>query len=198
MLRTFALPDLLTLANAGCGTVAIFMCLSYLERLQLARLWISFSLLPLALIFDVLDGAIARRTHHRSVLGSDLDSLADVVSFGVAPAVIGYTVGLRGAWDVVVLTYFVGCGISRLARYNVTAKDLSDESGKVRYYEGTPIPSSVVLVAVLAIALWLGQVQDRLWLGSVRVLGLEWHPLSLMYVVSGSAMVSARIRIPKL
>ena len=82
-----------------------------------------------------------------SVLGSDLDSLADVVSFGVAPAVLGFTLGLRGAWDIVILAYFVVCGISRLARFNVTAAALTGASGKVEYFEGTPIPTSIVIVA---------------------------------------------------
>ena len=55
------------------------------------------------------------------MLGADLDSLADVISFGVAPAVLGFTLGLRGGWDMLSLTYFVVCGVSRLARFNVTA-----------------------------------------------------------------------------
>ena len=60
----------------------------------------------------------------QSVLGADLDSLADVISFGVAPAVLGFTLGLRGGWDMVILTYFVVCGVSRLARFNVTSSAL--------------------------------------------------------------------------
>ena len=70
----------------------------------------------------MLDGYVARLNRTRqSVLGADLDSLADVISFGVAPAVLGFTLGLRGGWDMLVLTYFVVCGVSRLARFNVTA-----------------------------------------------------------------------------
>ena len=102
----------------------------------------------------MLDGYVARLNRERqSVLGADLDSLADVISFGVAPAVLGFTLGLRGGWDMLVLTYFVVCGVSRLARFNVTAAALSDAAtGKVKYFEGTPIPTSIVIVALLGVA----------------------------------------------
>ena len=53
---------------------------------------------------------------------------------------------MRAPWDVLILLYFVACGVSRLARYNVTAEELSDGGGKVKYFEGTPIPTSVLLV----------------------------------------------------
>ncbi len=76
-----------------------------------------------------------------------------MISFGVAPAVLGFTLGLRGGWDMFILTYFVVCGVSRLARFNATAAELTDaDTGKVRYFEGTPIPTSVVIVLVLGLA----------------------------------------------
>lgn len=154
-------------------------------------------LLPLALVLDIADGAIARRQQRSSPYGADLDSLADVVSFGVAPAVLGFTLGLRGLWDALVLCAFVCCGVSRLARFNVTAAALSEGSGKVKYYEGTPIPTSLVLVGVLAIAWWCGAIgQELLWLGRYKLGPAHFHPLVLMYALSGAAMVS-RIRIPK-
>jgi CDP-diacylglycerol--serine O-phosphatidyltransferase len=197
MLRTFVLADAFTFANASSGTAAIFLCLSYLEEHRSGYLWAALGLLPLALVCDALDGAIARWRHRHSALGADLDSLADIVSFGVAPAVLGYTLGMRGGWDALVLIYFVGCGISRLARYNVTSASLSDERGKVKYYEGTPIPTSLAIVALLAIAFALGDVHESLWLGRVRLGPAMLHPLVLVYAVSGSLMVSATIRIPK-
>src|SRR6185437_10828773 len=103
------------------------------------------------------DGYVARLDRKRqSVLGADLDSLADVISFGVAPAVLGFTLGLRGGWDMLILTYFVICGVSRLARFNVTAEALSDrQTGKVKYFEGTPIPTSIALVLLLGLAFYL-------------------------------------------
>src|SRR4026209_1193630 len=127
MLRSFTPADALTIGNASCGTLAIFLCLDYVATDSRRFLWMAFVLLPLALVLDVLDGYVARLDKTRqSMMGADLDSLSDVISFGVAPAVLGFTLGLRGGWDMLCLTYFVVCGVSRLARFNVTAAELSD------------------------------------------------------------------------
>jgi CDP-diacylglycerol--serine O-phosphatidyltransferase len=199
MLRSYTTADAFTIGNAACGTIAIFLCLDYLDTGRDRLLWIAFVLLPLALVLDLLDGYVARLDRaHRSTLGADLDSLADVISFGVAPAVLGFTLGLRGGWDMLCLTYFVVCGVSRLARFNVTADALtSRDTGKVKYFEGTPIPTSIAIVALLAAAFALDRVGDALWFGAVRVGPAGFHPLSLVYVASGSAMISATLRIPK-
>jgi len=153
-------------------------------------------LLPLAIVFDALDGWVARKRGIASAIGADMDSLADIVSFGVAPAVLGYTLGLDGAWDAVILIVFVVCGISRLARYNVTAGALADDAGKVRHYQGTPIPTSVAIVLALAVAFARHDVGPRIWFGNVTLGSWSLHPLSLVYLVSGSLMIST-IRIPK-
>ncbi len=199
MLRSYTGADLLTIGNAACGAVAIFLCLDYLATGERRFLWIAFALLPAALAFDVLDGYVARLHKARqSLLGADLDSLADIISFGVAPAVLGFTLGLRGGWDMLVLTYFVVCGVSRLARFNVTAGALADpDTGKVKYFEGTPIPSSILLVMLLGIAFYLGRVGDDVWLGAVRLGPAVLHPLVLIFGISGSAMISATLRVPK-
>jgi CDP-diacylglycerol---serine O-phosphatidyltransferase len=199
MLRSYTPADALTIGNAACGTIAIFLCLDYLATDSRRFLSTAFLLLPLALVCDVLDGYVARLNPRRqSILGADLDSLADVISFGVAPAVLGFTLGLRGGWDMFCLTYFVVCGVSRLARFNVTAAALaSPETGKVKYFEGTPIPTSIVLVALLGIAFWLDRVDDDLWLGVHQIGPALLHPLSLVFAASGSAMISATLRIRK-
>jgi CDP-diacylglycerol--serine O-phosphatidyltransferase len=199
MLRSYTAADAFTIGNATCGTIAIFLCLDYIATDVRRYLWIAFLLLPLALVCDVLDGYVARLdTRRQSVLGADLDSLSDVISFGVAPAVLGFTLGLRGGWDMLCLTYFVVCGVSRLARFNVTAAALADaDTGKVKYFEGTPIPTSIVLVAVLGLAFYFDRVDADIWFGFVRLGAATLHPLALMYAVSGSAMVSATLRIPK-
>jgi len=198
MLRSFAPADIITIGNAACGTASIFLCLSYLGNdLHRPYLWAAFGLLPAALLFDALDGFVARKTRRASVLGADLDSLADIVSFGVAPAVLAFTIGMRSVLDAVVLVYFVVCGISRLARYNVTAAELADDSGKVRYYEGTPIPTSLALVLAMAVAFGLNATHDALWFGQVDLGPLTFHPLVLLFALSGSAMISATLRIPK-
>ena len=199
MLRSYTWADFLTIANASSGTIAIFLCLDYLATGRSNFLWAAFILLPAALVFDVMDGYVARLDKKRqSVMGGDLDSLADVISFGVAPAALGYTLGMRGGWDVLILTYFVVCGVSRLARFNVTASALADEStGKVKYFEGTPIPSSILIVLLLGIAFKLDYVESNLWFGVIRIPPALLHPLSLVYVASGSAMISATLRVPK-
>ena len=199
MIRSYTLADLFTLGNACCGTLTIFLCLGYIANDKAASLRAAFILPLVALAFDALDGYVARLDKHRqSLLGADLDSLADVISFGVAPAVLGFTLGMRGGWDMFILTYFVVCGVSRLARFNVTASALSDAStGKVKYFEGTPIPTSVLIVILLGIAQYVGRVDDNLWFGVMRIGFAELHPLALIYAVSGSAMISATLRIPK-
>jgi len=200
MLRSYTGADALTIGNASCGTVAIFLCLDYLATGSARYLWIAFALLPLALVCDFFDGWVARSQHSRqSILGGDLDSLADIISFGVAPAVLGFTMGLRGGWDMACLTYFVVCGVSRLARFNVTAAALADaRTGKVKYFEGTPIPTSSAIVAVLAAAFWQGRVDEAIWFGSARIGPATLHLLVLLYVASGTAMVSKTLRVPKL
>lgn len=196
MVREYTLADAFTIGNAACGTVAIFLCLQYLAEDVRQYLWLAFVLIPAAFVLDGFDGWVARKRSSWSAIGADMDSLADIVSFGVAPAALGYTLGMRGGWDIAILVYFVVCGISRLARYNVTAEALADEStGKVKYFEGTPIPTSLALVAVLGFAFWSDAVHAELWLGDQRAIWVL-HPLSLMYLVSGSLMVST-IRIPK-
>ena len=199
MLRSYTPADALTIGNAACGTIAIFLCLDYLAAGSRRFLWTAFLLLPLALVCDVLDGYVARLDHTRqSALGADLDSLADVISFGVAPAVLGFTLGLRGGWDMLILTFCGVCGVSRLARFNVTAAALADaDTGKVKYFEGTPIPTSIVLVLLLGVAAFAGRIDEGLWLGVYRVGPAALHPLALLYGVSGSAMISATLRIPK-
>jgi CDP-diacylglycerol--serine O-phosphatidyltransferase len=197
MLRGYTTADFFTLGNAACGTISIFLCLNYIAEGMNRFFWIAFVLLFVALAFDVMDGYWARRSKRQSTLGADLDSLSDIVSFGVAPAALGFTLGLRGGWDMIILTFFVVCGISRLARFNVTAVELSDGGDKVKYFEGTPIPTSIVIVVLLGLAFAQGAIGDALWLGSHRIGPFTFHPLVLAYGVSGAAMVSATLRIPK-
>ena len=198
MIREFHLADWITLGNAVCGVGALFAVMSYLRMQDVLHLYFACGLIPAALVFDVLDGRVARWRQKTSAMGRELDSLADVISFGVAPAAIAYACGMNGLYDRVVLGFFVACGVSRLARYNVTADTLSDEGGgKVRYFEGTPIPTSLVLVIVLWVAAAQGAIGNELWGGVIRLAGFTLHPLVLIFAVSGSLMIS-RIRIPKL
>jgi CDP-diacylglycerol--serine O-phosphatidyltransferase len=197
MIREFHLADWFTLANAVCGTGALFSTMTYLETSDVRHVYFACGLVLAALIFDILDGRIARWRQKTSTMGRELDSLADVISFGVAPAIIGYGCGMQGLYDRIVLAYFVACGVSRLARYNVTADELSEGTGKVKYFEGTPIPSSILLVGLMALAAWFGALGQHLWFGEVNLAGFTLHPLVLIFALSGSLMIS-RLRIPKL
>jgi CDP-diacylglycerol--serine O-phosphatidyltransferase len=197
MIREFHLADWFTLGNSACGAGALFSIMTYLQEQDVRHVYFACALVLAALIFDVLDGRIARWRQKSSLMGQELDSLADVISFGVAPAVIGYGCGMQGLYDRIILVYFIACGVSRLARYNVTAAALSEGGDKVKYFEGTPIPTSIVLVGILALAAWSGAVRENLWLGEINLLGFRLHPLVLMFAVSGSLMIS-RWRIPKL
>jgi CDP-diacylglycerol--serine O-phosphatidyltransferase len=196
LVRSLTTADFITLINAVSGVSAVFSCLEFGISRRVGYLWAAIGLIVLAALADFFDGRVARRTRRMSSLGGDLDSLADLISFGVAPAALAFSIGLNGVWDWIVLVYFVCCGLSRLARYNVTAGSLADTSGKVAYFEGTPIPTSLILVLGVAALIAAGRIQQNLPLGVWRGLG-EFHPVVLVYLVSGSAMISARLRVPK-
>jgi CDP-diacylglycerol---serine O-phosphatidyltransferase len=197
MIRGFHLADVFTLANGCSGVAAIFFAMNHLRSGHAGAVYAAGMLIIGALVFDVLDGRIARWRHTASAMGRELDSLADVVSFGVAPACLAYAVGMAGLWDVVALLYFVACGISRLARYNVTAETLAAGSGKVPYFEGTPITTSILLVVLMLLLTWLGRTGPDLPLGVFAVGPFELHPLVVLFVLSGSLMISKTLRIPK-
>jgi CDP-diacylglycerol--serine O-phosphatidyltransferase len=197
MIREFHLADVFTLGNAACGVGGVFLAMAFMASQSLTQFLWAAALAPAAFIFDVFDGRIARWRQTQSALGRELDSLADIISFGVAPAALGFAAGLDGGWDCAILIYFVCCGVSRLARYNVTAESLSEGANKVKYFEGTPIPTSVVLVGVLAYAARQGHIGSALWGGAWVVGPWQLHPLSLMFALSGTLMISKTLRIPK-
>jgi CDP-diacylglycerol--serine O-phosphatidyltransferase len=197
LIREFHLADWFTLGNAVCGTAALFSTITYVQTGTIAHIYFACALVFAALVFDIFDGRIARWRQKSSAMGRELDSLADVISFGVAPAVIGYGFGMQGLYDRIILAYFVACGVSRLARYNVTADELSEGTDKVKYFEGTPIPTSFLILCALCVAAWLGALGEHMWFGEISVFGHMLHPLTLIFGVSGSLMIS-RIHIPKL
>lgn len=121
------------------------------------------------------------------------------VSFGVGPAAAAFCLGLRTPVDHFLLTFFVICGLIRLARFNVTVAMVpKDETGKSKYFEGTPIPMSMLNVQIMAYWVYKGwtlaQIPLGVWLeGTV----LEFHPAVFLFVIHGCLMVSKTIRIPK-
>ena len=190
MIRSFHLADLFTIANGFCGVAAIFEAMKYLGAGDKRHAYAAALLIPLALVFDVMDGRIARWRHMSSALGRELDSLADMISFGVAPAAIAFAVGLNTWLDQFILIYFAICGLSRLARYNITAESLST-TGKVEYFEGTPIPTSVVPLGLLMLLFHRGNLYPA------RLFGIVFHLPVALFFISGCLMVSRTIRIPK-
>ena len=198
LIRSFHLADFLTLANAACGVAALLLAMHYVRQGDVGYFLAAAAMAPAALVFDILDGRVARARHTHSALGRELDSLADVISFGIAPAALAFAGGLTGGWDVAILVYFVCCGVSRLARYNVTAELLAHGGDKVAYFEGTPIPTTIVLTAILAWAAWHDRLGEQLYWGQWEIAGWTLHGLVLLFALSGTLMVSKTLRIPKL
>ena len=135
----YVVPNLFTTGNLFCGLYAIIAVYdgSYAN---------AASAILVALIFDMLDGQSARWTKTTSQFGIEYDSLADLVSFGIAPAVLvyGWALKAHGVLGLAVLFAFVGCGALRLARYNVQAA-----TGDNRYFTGLPIPAAASVLASL-------------------------------------------------
>jgi len=191
MIRSFHLADLFTIANGVCGATAILQAMRYLDTHDARHLFVAAALILVALVLDVFDGWIARWRHAASAMGRELDSLADVISFGVAPAAVAFAAGANTWLDQAILLFFTACGLSRLARFNVTAESLSDKTGKVEYFEGTPIPTSVVPLGIVMLAFFTGN------LGRMHILGVPVHAVTLLFLVSGSLMISKTLRIRK-
>jgi len=185
-------------------------------------LWAALAFMPFGLFFDFMDGKIARWRKKSSLMGQELDSLADLVgqilfffpgyiirwliiahpdqvSFGLAPAAAAFALGIRTPLDHVLLTFFVLCGLTRLARFNVTVAVLpKDKSGKSKYFEGTPIPTTLGIVGLMAY--WVNQswTHENIPFGLVAEGTIfEFHPVALMFVLHGCLMVSKTIHIPK-
>lgn len=112
---------------------------------------------------------------------------------------VAFSLGLRTTVDTVGLTFFVLCGLTRLARFNVTVAVLpKDASGKSQYFEGTPIPTSLGLDALMGYWLKQGWILDNIPFGTLlEGTPLEFHPVVLLFMIHGCMMTSKTIRIPK-
>ncbi|KAH6844846.1 hypothetical protein B0I37DRAFT_378471 [Chaetomium sp. MPI-CAGE-AT-0009] len=201
LIRALHLADLITEMNGLCGILSVFSSMRYCigDPSQHGNLWAALSLLPFGLFFDFLDGKVARWRKKSSMMGQELDSLADLISFGVAPAAVAFAIGIRTPLDHLCLGFFVLCGLTRLARFNVTAAAIpKDATGKARYFEGTPIPTTLGLDALMAWWVSNGWVHDALP-GGVWFAGsdFEVHPVVLLFMVHGCLMTSRTIHIPK-
>lgn len=199
--KSLHLADLITMMNAFCGIVSIQTSLRFcLDPERSAQyLWIAMGLVPLGLFFDFFDGKVARWRKKTSLLGQELDSLADLISFGVAPSAIAFAIGFRTLIDSLILTFWVICGVARLARFNANVNLIpKDKSGKASYFEGTPIPTSLILVAIMAFWNYNGLILDAIPLDTVaKGTEFELHPVLIIFILHGCAMVSKTLRIPK-
>jgi CDP-diacylglycerol--serine O-phosphatidyltransferase len=222
----FRLADLITIMNGVCGSFSIFSSARYLLTNDEDYLWSALAFPLAGLMFDFFDGKVARWRKESSMLGQELDSLADLVrspssnvllcgvltkmwhqiSFGVAPALLAFVIGLRTYLDTVVLTGFICCGLARLARFNATVALIpKNAQGKSNYFEGLPIPSSLTLVGVLS--WWVSQGwfegKDGVPYGKVNLWGGaggsgEVHLVSGVFALWAAAMVSKTLHVPKL
>ncbi|KAF2664936.1 phosphatidylserine synthase [Microthyrium microscopicum] len=202
MIRALHLADLITELNGFCGIMSIFSSLRYVQgpSTEYGYLWAALAFMPFGLFFDFMDGKVARWRGKSSMLGQELDSLADLISFGVAPAVCAFSMGLQTTVDTLLLTFFVLSGLTRLARFNVTVTHLpKDATGKSKYFEGTPIPTSLSIAGAMAFWVQRGWVHDALPFGVVNQGGLlAFHPIAGVFALWGCMMVSKSIKIPKL
>ncbi|CED83108.1 cdp-diacylglycerol-serine o-phosphatidyltransferase [Phaffia rhodozyma] len=204
LVRNFRLADLITIMNGVCGLSCIFSCAKYLSAPleNKSSLWMGLLYPVLGFGFDVFDGKVARWMGSASMLGQEMDSLADLVSFGVSPALLLFTLGANSFVDTLLLSFFVSCGLARLARFNATCALIpADTTGKIKYFEGLPIPSSLALVSTMAYWVKKGWYtgQAGLPLGVwLKDSAFELHPVALVFLVWGALMVSKTLRIPKL
>lgn len=199
MIRNLHLADYITMLNGFSGFYSIISCLRFTltgkpHYVQRAHFFIF-----LGMCFDFLDGRVARLRNRSSLMGQELDSLADLVSFGVAPATIAFAIGLRTTLDVFVLSFFVLCGLTRLARFNVTVSQLpKDIKGKSKFFEGLPMPTTLALVLGMAILVRKGLIMDKIPLGIFRDGQVcEFHPVIIIFFVHGCGMISKSLKIPK-
>jgi CDP-diacylglycerol--serine O-phosphatidyltransferase len=154
----YILPNLFTTGNLFCGFWAI---ISVFQE----KFFYAAAAILLASIFDVLDGKVARLSGATSKFGVQYDSLADLVSFGIAPALLAFSWALRpyGKFGWLAAFLFVVCGALRLARFNVQSS-----SGEVKYFKGLPIPAAALMIA-LTILLYLELIGTD-WVKDIAVL----------------------------
>lgn len=200
MIRNLHLADYITLMNGFCAFFSVVSCCRYyINDKDVKYLQRSMLFVVLGMFFDFFDGRVARLRNRSSLMGQELDSLADLISFGMAPALIGFCCGLQTTVDCLGLCFFVLCGLTRLARFNVTVQTLpKDKSGKSKFFEGLPIPTSLFWILVFHFLVKKNLINDDL-IGGVLFKDQfnEFHVLTLGFVLHGSGMISKSLKIPK-
>ncbi len=192
-LKIYFLPNLMTAGNLFCGFMALTKIVEWdikSENFHDIKLALFFILL--ACIFDLLDGRVARMGGAESPFGREFDSLADIVSFGVAPAFLVHRVVLRDVFNQYeqvgwfIASIYLICGAFRLARFNCLAAMSGTGGGK--YFLGFPIPAAAGLVASLT--LLIIQLNEK-----EKTLG-HWKYLLAVVLVFLSAMMVSTVKYP--
>ncbi|KAF7198079.1 CDP-diacylglycerol--serine O-phosphatidyltransferase [Pseudocercospora fuligena] len=202
LIRAYHLADLITLMNGFCGVMSILSSMRYIagSPQDKANLWAALALPYAGMFFDFFDGAVARWRKKSSLMGAELDSLADLISFGCAPAACAFSIGLRTPLDQLLLTCFVLSGLARLARFNVTTGNVpKDKNGKAKYFEGLPIPTSLSIAALMAYWTTQNWIQENVPFGTILTgTILEFHPVVGLFLAHGCCMLSKTLHVPKL
>ncbi len=164
----YLLPSMFTIGNMFCG----YACIVFAMR---GEYHTAAPFIGIAFIMDALDGRIARMTGSTSAFGLQLDSLADVISFGIAPAILAFAWGLHelGRWGWAIGFLFVAAAALRLARFNIQ----TGTSGDKRYFIGMPSPSAASVPAATVFA-WPYQIDD--WRAALLVVPVVVVPALLM------------------
>ncbi|EGV66816.1 CDP-diacylglycerol-serine O-phosphatidyltransferase [Yamadazyma tenuis] len=199
LIRNLHMADFITLLNGFSGFYSIISCLRFAltddkKYVQRAHFFIC-----LGLFFDFFDGRVARLRNKSSLMGQELDSLADLISFSVSPATIAFAIGFRSTVDVLILTFWVLCGLTRLARFNISTNNIpKDKTGKSQYFEGLPVPTNLVWVLFMAYLVYkdkiLGDLPGDIFLQDTF---LEFHSISLLFIIQGCGEISKSLHIPK-
>lgn len=199
MIRNLHMADFITLLNGFSGFYLIVLCMRFCLTGQLHYLQRAHFFIALGLFFDFFDGRVARLRNKSSLMGQELDSLADLVSFGVSPAVIAFSIGFRSTVDVLALTFWFLCGLTRLARFNISTNKIpKDKLGKLQYFEGLPIPSNLIWIGTMAFLVFKEKIGSELPLGVWNEGAvLEFHPFIIFFLLQGCGEISKSLHIPK-
>ncbi len=191
--KVYLLPNLMTAGNLFCGFAAVLRIYDGAQRLELAEAASDFHdaiwFILAACIFDLLDGRLARLGGHESAFGREFDSLADLISFGIAPALLVYQIVLGEFQNLgwMIAFVYLACGALRLARFNTVAA-LSSASAADKNFTGFPIPAAAGVIASLTLfMLWLDEGQ--------RTIG-RWKYALPVLMLFLSFMMFSRFRYP--
>ncbi|RKP32611.1 CDP-diacylglycerol--serine O-phosphatidyltransferase [Metschnikowia bicuspidata] len=197
--RNLHMADFITLLNGFLGFYSIISCLRYALTGKSHYVQRAHFFICLGLFFDFFDGRVARLRNKASLMGQELDSLADLISFSVSPAIIAFAIGFRSTLDTLCLAFWVLCGLTRLARFNISTNNIpKDSSGKSQYFEGLPVPTNLVWVVFMAVLVNKDKILDELPGGYFfEGTPVELHRIALFFVVQGCGEISKSLKIPK-